>query len=234
LNIAFKQCNAANYTPGRTKAIQYLVIHYTANNGDSANNNAVYFAYQTPGASAHYFVDENDTIWQSVKDTDTAWHCGATTYKHASCRNNNSIGIELCSRQDSAKNYYFKANTVTNAVALTKELMAKYGIPAENVIRHYDVTGKNCPAPFVGDSAQWREFKARLEAEEVTQEQFENMYATMIAKAKGDKPSSWAKEICEAAKEAGIFRGDGTGSYNWQDPITREALASVLKNAKLF
>ena len=73
-----------------------------------------------------------------------------------------------------------------------------------------------------------------MEAEEVTQEQFESMYAKMIAKGKGDNPSTWAKKICEAAKDAGIFEGDGSGNYNWQDPVTREALASVLKNAGIF
>jgi len=74
-----------------------------------------------------------------------------------------------------------------------------------------------------------------MEAEkEVTQEQFESMYAKMIAKTHGNAPSKWAKEACEAAIEAGIFSGDGDGNYDWQEPLTREALASVLYQAKLF
>ena len=43
-----------------------------------------------------------------------------------------------------------------------KELMAKYNIPAANVIRHYDVTGKVCPEPYVRDTAAWNTFKANL------------------------------------------------------------------------
>ena len=158
----FKQCNSTNYKSGRKSGIKYIVIHYTANNGDTAKNNADYFANnKNLSASAHYFVDEN-TIWQSVKDTDTAWHCGAKTYKHSYCRNDNSIGIELCSRKDSAGNYYFKDQTVKNAADLTKSLMAKYNIPATNVIRHYDVTGKVCPAPMVSNTSLWNKFKEMI------------------------------------------------------------------------
>lgn len=155
----FKQCNYTNYKTGRDSNIKYIVIHYTANNGDTAKNNAEYFANnRNVSASAHYFVDEN-TIWQSVKDSDTAWHCGAKSYKHSYCRNNNSIGIELCSRKDSNGNYYFKDATVKNAADLTKTLMAKYNIPVTNVIRHYDVTGKMCPEPMVRNTTSWSEFK---------------------------------------------------------------------------
>ena len=160
----FRQCNSTNYKSGRMSGIKYIVIHYTANNGDTAKNNADYFANnKNISASAHYFVDEN-TIWQSVRDTDTAWHCGANTYKHPYCRNSNSIGIELCSRKDSKGNYYFKNETVENAAELTKSLMKKYNIPATNVIRHYDVTGKVCPAPMVNDVSLWNKFKSMISA----------------------------------------------------------------------
>lgn len=158
----FKQCNSTNYKAGRTSDIKYIVIHYTANDGDTAKNNADYFSRADVKASANYFVDEIET-WQSVKDTDTAYHCGTTgAYKHPYCRNANSIGIELCSRKDSKGNYYFKDATVENAVKLTKALMAKYNIPATNVIRHYDVTGKVCPAPMVNDVSLWVKFKEMI------------------------------------------------------------------------
>lgn len=158
----FKQAHSSNFKSGRTSIIKYIVIHYTANNGDTAKNNTDYFANnKNLSASAHYFVDENE-IWQSVKEGDTAYHCGANTYKHKECRNYNSIGIELCSRKYADGTYYIKSETVANAIELTKELMAKYSVPVENVIRHYDVTGKNCPAPFVKDETLWQDFKNRL------------------------------------------------------------------------
>ena len=160
--MVFKSAHASNFKKGRTDSIKYIVIHYTANNGDTAKNNLNYFANnQNLSASAHYFVDENE-VCQSVKDTDTAYHCGGKTYKHKSCRNSNSIGIELCSRKDSNGKYYFKDKTIANAVAIAKELMQKYNIPVANVVRHYDVTGKICPAPMVNDEKLWKEFLSML------------------------------------------------------------------------
>lgn len=161
-----------NFNTLKNKVNKYIVVHYTGNNGDTALGNCKYFYDVNRNASAHYFVDENN-IYQCVKDSDVAWHCGATTYKHPYCRNNNSIGVELCSRKTG--NYYFKDETVTNAVVLIKELMQKYNIPVENVIRHYDVTGKICPEPYVRDSKAWHNFKARLavrveESDEVVSE----------------------------------------------------------------
>lgn len=151
-----------NFTKGRSGAIRYLVIHYTANDGDTAYNNTCWFKYNSRGASAHYFVDEN-SIYQCVPDEHTAWHCGTMgTYKHPACRNGNSIGIELCSRKDLKGNYYFKEQTVQNAIELVKMLMKKYNIPVTNVIRHHDVVETPCPAPFVKHPDQWASFKANL------------------------------------------------------------------------
>ena len=92
-----------------------------------------------------------------------AWHCGKSgKYYHSKCRNDNAIGIELCSEKDSKGNYYFTNETINNAVGLVKMLMEKYNIPIENVVRHYDVTHKNCPAPFVNNITAWDNFKNNL------------------------------------------------------------------------
>ena len=156
-----------NFDSGSINRIKYIVVHFTANNGDTAYGNTNYFkSYR--GASAHYFVDENG-IYQSVEDKNIAWHCGAKKYKHSTCRNSNSLGVELCSRKDSKGNFYFMDKTVYNAVELIKMLMAKYNVPIANVIRHYDVTGKNCPEPFVRDIKAWQNFKDRLEEKVVKQ-----------------------------------------------------------------
>ena len=139
-------------------------MHFTADNGDTALGNTNYFkSYR--GASAHYFVDEN-SVYQSVEDKNIAWHCGAKKYKHSTCRNSNSIGVELYSRKDSNGNYYFKDKTVDNAVETVKMLMVKYNVPIANVIRHYDVTGKVCPEPFVRNNKEWNDFKNRIVEEE--------------------------------------------------------------------
>lgn len=156
--IKFIESDKRNFSMGRTAKIEYIVIHYTAGNGDTAENNAIYFRRGSRNASAHYFVDSKQIV-QSVLTEDTAWHCGATTYKHNKCRNTNSIGVEICSKKNGVGAYYFDEEAVNNAVNLVKALMKKYNIPIGNVLRHYDVTGKICPAPFVHYSKQWDDFK---------------------------------------------------------------------------
>lgn len=71
MNIKEMLAHQSNYNKGRKSSIQYIVVHYTANNGDRAESNGNYFAQPNRNASAHYFVDESNVV-QSVKDTDTA------------------------------------------------------------------------------------------------------------------------------------------------------------------
>lgn len=157
-----------NYNTGQIRRIQYLVIHYVGATG-SAKANCRFYASQYVGASAHYFIDFDGSIWQSVEDKNIAWHCGALKYIHPECRNANSIGIELCVRNkglktSTSKDWYFEDATVESAVELTKELMKKYQIPLDHVIRHYDVTGKICPNPYVYNHTKhtWDAFKTAL------------------------------------------------------------------------
>lgn len=157
-----------NYKKGFFKKNNWIVLHYTANNGDTAFNNCRYFEKEYRGASANYFVDENE-IYQCVKDTDVAWHVGAKVYFNE-CRNTNSIGIEMCSRQDKDGKYYFKEKTIQNAIELTKYLMDEYDIDIDHVVRHYDVTRKLCPWPWVEDESQWLEFKKNLVEETIEDE----------------------------------------------------------------
>lgn len=158
-----KNITTQNWNSGTLSRIKYIVVHYTGNNGDTALANTNYFkSYR--GASAHYFVDESN-IYQSIEDKNIAWHCGANSYRHPYCRNSNSIGVELCSYITGGK-YAFKPKTVDNAVWLVKELIAKYNVPITNVLRHYDVTGKRCPEPYVRDGKAWNEFKTRLTEED--------------------------------------------------------------------
>lgn len=168
VEIKIKTANRSNYGGKRSAAgIKYIVIHYTANDGDTAKGNGNYFANNIVRASAHYFVDD-DIITRSVPDDYIAWAVGGSKYKYTKggkfygkCTNANSISIEFC---DTKKNgvYDFTEATMKNAADLVKLLMKKYNVPVERVIRHYDVTGKVCPKPFVDDEKAWETFKERL------------------------------------------------------------------------
>lgn len=155
MKAEFIPAHATNYTEGRTKIIDRIVIHYTAGDGDTAENNGNFFKGANRNASAHYFVDE-DSVVMSVKEEDTAWHAGNWAMN---CR---SIGVEMCSYKDVEGNYYINKATVENAVKLVRELMDKYDIPAAGVVRHYDVNGKRCPEPFVRNPALWEDFRKQL------------------------------------------------------------------------
>lgn len=163
--------NPGNYGGRRDlDAIKYIVIHYTANDGDTDESNGAYFHNNVVKASAHYFVDD-DSVTVSVNDEFTAWSVGGKKYPdcvktgggkyYGKCTNANSISIELC---DDVKNgrVYPSAGTIANAIELVKKLMKKYGIPAANVIRHFDVNGKPCPAYWCGTSAKDKQWKTEF------------------------------------------------------------------------
>jgi len=161
-----KPANSKNYEKLNSRDISYIVMHYTGNSKDLAVNNAKYFQTAGRQASAHFFVDDS-TIYQSVELHNKAWHCGTSgTYYHNSCRNANSIGIEMCC---TAGNYKISAKTKENAAALCAALCKKLGITAAGVdkyvVRHYDVTHKQCPAEMAGaNNAEWAAFLAKVKA----------------------------------------------------------------------
>lgn len=165
LNIQ-KKITKVNKTVAKRRKIKYIVIHYVGA-VSSAKNNVDYFYSEKQGASAHYFVDEKE-IWQCVEDKDIAWHVGGAKEYFSECRNNNSIGIELCCKKDETGGWYFEKQTIQNAIELVQHLMKLYNVKIENVIRHYDVTHKICPEPFVRDEQAWNNFKRRVNMQEFT------------------------------------------------------------------
>lgn len=225
LEIETIPCREDNHGSRRTEPVSYLVVHYTAGNGDTARDNGRYFARCAVGASAHYFVDSKQVV-ASVAEENVAWHCGAASYRHPRCRNGNSIGVELCSVLRDGQ-YAFEAETVENALALLAELMRRYEIPVERVLRHYDVTGKVCPAPFVADTAAWQQFLDRLEEKTMTEEAFAAQMAQYLKALAQEPPAEWSEEARAWAEGAGILQGDGTG-MRYRSPLTREELVQVL------
>ena len=204
LEVYMKEINKMlthiNYKPLASRQIRFIIIHYTANNGDTAKGNCNYFLKRYRGASAHYFVDEN-SIWQCVEDKDVAWHIGARKY-YTDARNENSIGVELCSRKDDSGVYYFKDEVVKNAQELVRYLAKKYDVTENRILRHFDCTKKICPAPFVNNIQAWEDFKKGLELDN---EMGYKIYNTLI------EVPDWARPSCEKAIIANVLRGTGSG-----------------------
>lgn len=148
--VEFIQCDSRNYNKGRFGvSIDHIVVHYSGTSA-SAHNNLKYFGSQSAEASAHLFIDKNGDVRQSVKFGDTAWHSGNRSM------NRRSIGIEVIGAGED-----FTEAQIASLTAVIAELKKTYGIKNANVIRHYDVTGKRCPAAYVSAS-KWKTLHARI------------------------------------------------------------------------
>lgn len=154
------------------KQLKAIIIHYTANSNRGAgaianrnyfntkpyirdrNGNIIY-------ASAHYIVDDKNII-QCIPDNEVAYHVGARSYKpliyntlgipQGDSPNNYTIGIEICVNVDSDFNVARQ-----NTVELTDYLLRTHNLTIQQVYRHYDITGKNCPAMMI-EQAKWQAF----------------------------------------------------------------------------
>ena len=209
-------CHPENCGGPRTAGqIRYLVYHYTGNDGDTAADNAAYFQSRVVKASAHYFVDDH-TVYRSVPDLRVAWAVGGSKYAGAGqtgggtmygiINNTNSLSIEMCGTAGDGSRQAGEA-ALENAAALGRELMKKYGIPLEHVYRHFDVTGKRCPAYLVENHA-WTAFKRRLTMD--------------------NTPAPAHKEGVDWAVQNGILLGGADGDLMLSQPVTREQMCTLL------
>ncbi len=243
-----------NHTVFKTKRnIEFIVIHYFGAFG-SAEDNTKYFKDVNRKASAHYFVDDN-SIWQCVEDNNAAWHCGGKNPGkfQGVCTNNNSIGVEMRpyklnpnSKDSTDNDWYFHESTVDNTINLVRYLMDKYNVDIYRVIRHFDVTGKLCPRPYVGDdinqyyhetgNSMWEIFKNRLQ---IVHNDTNNLSALLEVFNRGmdlylqglalQEPSEWSEESRKWAEENGLIRGTGDGVMEYGSFVTREQMVEFMK-----
>lgn len=204
-----------NRTISNRTNIQYLVIHYVGA-VSTAQNNCNYFYSTYRGASAHYFVDDS-SIWQCVLDKDIAWHCGTNGTYFSGCRNSNSIGIEMCCFNNNGVIDMSDA-TINNTLELAAYICKTYGITIDRVVRHYDVTHKSCPAPFVNNPSRWDDFKARLNA---------MINGGTITPVKPEEHNTMNKVMYVTANSGlNIRSGSGTG-YSIVGSLSRNAQVTV-------
>lgn len=165
-----RKISLINYSDLNRSKIDWIILHYVGA-VSTAKNNAEYFYDKYRGASAHYFVDDKE-IWQVVEDNDASWAIGADKY-YTDARNSNSISVEMCCYYMQNGNINVAKEVEEKAVELVKMLMKKYNIDVNHVIRHYDATRKNCPAPFVSDQERWNNFKKKLQEQSTEEEREE-------------------------------------------------------------
>ena len=129
--------------------INDIVIHYVGNPGTSAQANRNWYENPSSNVSSHFIVGLKGEIIQCIP-----LHEKSSATNH---RNGDTISIEVCHPDASGK---FNAATYDSLVDLTAWLVKSCGLTADNVIRHYDVTGKECPRYYVRNEDAWNQFKA--------------------------------------------------------------------------
>ena len=132
-----------------------IVVHYTANPGTTAEQNRSYFeSLAETGetyASSHFVVGIDGEIVQCIP-------CNEVAYA-SNIRNFDTVSIECCHPDETGK---FTDATYKSLVKLTAWLCEKYDLTEDDVIRHYDVTGKICPKYFVDHENAWNQFKENV------------------------------------------------------------------------
>lgn len=150
-----------------------LVLHWTADPGATDTNEKNFFDGSDGGggryASAHLFVDR-DSATLIIPLDEVAYHANdhacripalqATKDGYAGGANLTAIGVEMCVEKDGT----IHPDTIVRTVQVMAELCRMFGLSANDIYRHYDITGKNCPAPFVANPALFTDFKNRVTA----------------------------------------------------------------------
>lgn len=136
--------------------VKGIVVHYTGNPGTTAMQNRNYFEglaeSKVTKASSHYIVGLSGEIIQCVPLDEIAY---ASNHRNA-----DTISIECCINNDAGK---FTEKTYDALVHLTAWLVGEYDLKIDDIIRHYDVTGKVCPKYFVEHESAWVDFKLDVE-----------------------------------------------------------------------
>lgn len=209
--------------PGiKLNAVRKIVVHYTANPGASATNHRTYFNnLRDRYASAHIFVDDKEAIC-IIPLNEVAYHANdvqkyvnGAAYRGVPALKPNanflSIGVEMCID----KKGNITAATFNRAVNVVAELCKKYGLSASDVVRHYDITAKICPKPFVDKPSEFIRFKNAV-----------------AAKLKGGaSPASKTEFFDFAPKAIVITKPDGAGAYS--DKELKKKVKHYKKGTKL-
>ncbi|MDD6193582.1 MAG: peptidoglycan recognition family protein [Lachnospiraceae bacterium] len=137
--------------------VNAIVIHYTANPGSTAIQNRNYFeglkdSHETM-VSSHFVVGLEGEIVQCIPTSEVSYA--------SNNRNEDTIAIECCHMGEDGK---FEPATYDSLVELTAFLLGKFNLTTDNVIRHYDVTGKKCPLYYVEHEDEWEQFKKDVDA----------------------------------------------------------------------
>ena len=165
----------------KLKKVKGIVIHYTANNGASAKANIDFFENRKYGrdgfGSATFFVDLNGDVYRCIPEDELTYNCGGESYNpdvlkilETTYPNDSTLGIEMCINKEGKLN----PETYNKTVLLSTYLLKKYDLyDTKYLFRHYDITRKICPEPFININV-WNKFKQDVSN---SLEKYKNIYS---------------------------------------------------------
>ncbi len=136
----------------KLKGVKDIVVHYVGNPGTTAQQNHDFYAGNQSNVSSHFVVGLDGEIIQCIPINE--WSAASNW------RNNDTISIEVCHPDETGK---FKKKTYSSLVKLVAWLENVCDIDESHVIRHYDITKKECPRYFVQHEDKWKTFKKNVE-----------------------------------------------------------------------
>lgn len=143
--------DGASRSGEKLDSVKDIVIHYVGNPGSTAQQNHDFYAGNQSNVSSHFVVGLDGEVIQCIPLDEMS---AASNW-----RNNDTISIEVCHPDDTGK---FNKKTYKSLVKLVAWLEDQCGLEDGDVIRHYDITGKECPRYFVTHEDAWKKFKQNV------------------------------------------------------------------------
>lgn len=161
--------NSGEVPAHNSNSHDYFGVHYLGVNGINPD-------LYGGGYGGHYFIYPDGRCSQAALPTDKIWHVGASSgfkYIHPDARNHNTVGVECATFTKSGRNnddetWYFHEETQVTAAKLSAAFLTVYKLPIDHLLRHGDVTTKNCPSPLkrdqgLGSNWTWERFKSEVQ-----------------------------------------------------------------------
>lgn len=224
---------SSKYVPKWGNTHEYIAIHYLGVDGQN-------YELASDGTGAHFTIYWDGTIYQRCSYDAIVWAVGTGgvyEQKHPYARNANTISIEMCCHCDGNKQsaedpyWFFTQETQEACVWLVRKLMAELNIPARNVLRHFDIVNKTCPAPYVHNNCYkgswtWSQFLGRIGGTI-----YDNLYRVR-ASWNDEKSQTGAYEVLDRAiADANAHPGysvyDATGKAVYTSPDAVSGAAGI-------
>lgn len=163
----------------KLNGVRAIIVHYPGWTGDKIQNMYEYFSNPSRYASAHDGI-YGHVVANYIPRDEVTFNCGAWEksdkkapengpfynedivelfkQNNGYCMPNNyTISVEACVEADGE----YSKNTLNTLRKYIAQRLQENSLTIKDVYRHYDITGKACPKPFL-DENKWSAFKKSI------------------------------------------------------------------------